>query len=111
MCLRKSPTRTPAFLAANRANAARSTGPRTAQGKRSSAWNALRHGHCSRAGWAAEPQDARDAEAFEAFMKAFRAAVIAVASEAAERSLRERVAPLWTAKRMHARIPGTVLWL
>ncbi|HEV2380863.1 MAG TPA: hypothetical protein VG206_13865 [Terriglobia bacterium] len=100
MCLRKSPTRTPAFLAANRANAARSTGPRTPQGKRASAWNALRHGYRSRAGWAAEPHDARDAEAFEAFMKAFRAAVVPVDGEAAERSLRECVAPLWRTKRL-----------
>ena len=100
MCLRKSPTRTPAFLAANRANAARSTGPRTAQGKRTSAWNALRHGYRSRARWAAEPHDTRDAEAFEAFMKAFRPAVVPVESEAADRSLRECVAPLWRTKRL-----------
>jgi hypothetical protein len=44
MALRKSPTRTPAFLAANRANARKSTGPRTPQGKAQAALNALRHG-------------------------------------------------------------------
>jgi hypothetical protein len=44
MSLRKSPTRTPALLAANRANAHKSTGPRTLEGKRRVGLNALRHG-------------------------------------------------------------------
>ena len=45
MCLRKSPARTPAFLAANRRNAQKCTGPRTPQGKARSALNSLSHGH------------------------------------------------------------------
>ena len=44
MSLRKSPTRTPAFLAANRRNAQRSTGPRTARGKAQSRLNRLQTG-------------------------------------------------------------------
>jgi len=40
--------RTPGQQAASRANAARSTGPRTAAGKRRSAQNALRHGLLAR---------------------------------------------------------------
>jgi len=44
MSLRRSPRRTAAFLAANRANAQKSTGPRTAPGKQRSAANALRTG-------------------------------------------------------------------
>jgi hypothetical protein len=45
MSLRRSPRRTPAFLAANRANAQKSTGPRTAPGKQRSAANAFRTGN------------------------------------------------------------------
>src|SRR5215813_6169861 len=44
MSLRKSPTRTAALLAVNRANAQKSTGPRTLQGKNRVALSALRHG-------------------------------------------------------------------
>ncbi len=44
MPLRQSPLRTPALLAANRANAQKSTGPRTPQGKARVALNALKHG-------------------------------------------------------------------
>jgi hypothetical protein len=48
MSLRKSPTRTPASLAANRANAQKSTGPRTEEGKRRMRLNGLKHGlRCS----------------------------------------------------------------
>ena len=44
MSLRKSPTLTPALLAANRTNAKKSTGPRTVRGKAWSRLNRLRHG-------------------------------------------------------------------
>ena len=44
MSLRKSPTRSPALLAANRANAQKSTGPRTLRGKAQVTLNALKHG-------------------------------------------------------------------
>jgi len=44
VCLRKSPFRSPALLAANRANSLKSTGPRTPQGKARSSLNALEHG-------------------------------------------------------------------
>ena len=44
MSLRKSPTLTPALLAANRQNAKKSTGPRTARGKAWSRLNRMRHG-------------------------------------------------------------------
>ena len=44
MCLRKPPSRTTAFLAANRCNAQKCTGPRTTRGKARSSLNALKHG-------------------------------------------------------------------
>ncbi len=44
MSLRKSPTRSSALLAANRANAQNSTGRRTARGKAQVTLNALKHG-------------------------------------------------------------------
>jgi hypothetical protein len=47
MSLRKSPTMTPARLEANRRNARKSTGPRTAQGKSYSRLNSLREGNRS----------------------------------------------------------------
>lgn len=48
MSLRKSPTLTPELLKANRRNARKSTGPRTARGKAQVRFNALRHGWRSR---------------------------------------------------------------
>ncbi len=42
--LRKSPARTEAFLAANRRNAQKCTGPRTPEGKARSSLNGLKHG-------------------------------------------------------------------
>ncbi len=44
MSLRKSPTRTPTLLAANRRNAKKSTGPKSPLGKAWSRWNRLRTG-------------------------------------------------------------------
>ena len=48
MSLRKSPTRTPAFLEANRRNAQKSTGPWTPRGKAQSCLNRLKTGERSR---------------------------------------------------------------
>jgi hypothetical protein len=48
MSLRKSPTPTPGFLAANRANAQKCTGPRTPAGKARSSLNAIKHGGYAR---------------------------------------------------------------
>ncbi len=47
MPLRKSPTLTPAMLEANRRNARKLTGPRTARGKAQTRMNALRSGERS----------------------------------------------------------------
>jgi hypothetical protein len=48
MSLRKSPTLTPARLAANRRNALKSTGPRTTRGKAQARLNGLRRGEGAR---------------------------------------------------------------
>ena len=48
MSLRKSPERTPAFLAAHRRNALKCTGPNTPTGKARSSLNALKHGRFAR---------------------------------------------------------------
>lgn len=48
MSLRKSPCLTPAFLAACRANAQKSTGPRTDRGKGHIVLNAMKHGRYSK---------------------------------------------------------------
>jgi hypothetical protein len=50
MALRQSPRLTPALLAANRANARHSTGPRTPAGGARVALNPLRHGRYARGG-------------------------------------------------------------
>jgi hypothetical protein len=52
MPLRKSPVRTAALLAANRANAQKSTGPRTPQGKARVSFNSFKHGR-----YAARPEE------------------------------------------------------
>ena len=52
MPLRKSPVRTAALLAANRANALKSTGPRTPQGKARVSFNSFKHGR-----YAARPEE------------------------------------------------------
>ena len=52
MSLRKSPVRTAALLAANRANAQKSTGPRTPQGKARVSFNSFKHGR-----YAARPEE------------------------------------------------------
>jgi hypothetical protein len=48
MSLRRRPTLTPALLAANRANARKSTGPRTVEGKNRIVLNALKDGRYAR---------------------------------------------------------------
>ena len=47
MSLLKPRVMTAARRAANRRNALKSTGPRTARGKATSKLNGMRHGHCS----------------------------------------------------------------
>jgi len=98
MSLRKPPVRTPALVAANRANAAKSTGLRTLRGKQRSSWNALLHGRRSRAAWDRLPHDERDAEAFDTFLEALRLAMLPAESEAGERFLIHKAREIWRFK-------------
>ncbi len=71
MLLRKSRRRTPALLAANRANARKSTGPGTPpQGKSRVALNALRQGLHSQNFLAALVRSSRDAKEFRGLYRA-----------------------------------------
>ncbi len=65
MPLVKSPTMTPRKIRANRANASRSTGPRTAKGRRRVMLNSLRHGERSRAFRATLVKTGQDVELFD----------------------------------------------
>jgi len=65
MSLIKPRTRTPASLAANRANAKKSTGPRSPEGKRRSSQNAFRHGRYARPLWQAMPILGEDPQRFK----------------------------------------------
>jgi hypothetical protein len=99
MSLRKSPARTPAFLAANRANAAKSTGPRTPAGKRASAMNALRHGERSRSALTGAPRTPGEWEEFDALRQALGMAVWIGDTDFARRYLLERTIEFWKTKR------------
>ena len=74
-------------LEANRANAQKSTGPRTAEGKRRSALNAVRHGLTAHVSIMSEP----DREAAEAFIQ----------------PIREELAPVGPVETQYARLFAT----
>ena len=81
MPLRKSPTRAPAFLAANRANAQKCTGPRTPEAKTRVARNALRHGFHARSLLSLLGKSRR---AWDEFIKLYRALDAALLPEETE---------------------------
>jgi len=76
MSLRKSPTRTPALLAANRANAQKCTGPRTPDGKARVALNALRDGLKARDLFFLLAKSRRALEEFSGLYRALDAALL-----------------------------------
>ena len=76
MPLRKSPTRAPAFLTANRANAQKCTGPRTPEGKTRVALNALRHGLKARSFLSHLAKSRRAREEFSGLYRALYAALL-----------------------------------
>ncbi len=103
MPLRKSPTGTPSLLAANRANARKSTGPRTSEGKGRVALNALRHGLYPPNFLPALNKWSR---AFEEFSGLYRALYAALLPDRKGMALLRRTAVhVWATKRQVMRHP------
>lgn len=94
-------------LAANRANARRSTGPRTPQGKAISRYNALKHGILARAviPEALEPYESR--ETFEQLLDAFRDA-FAPANVLEELLIEQIAAAYWRLARLYRAEAGSI---
>ena len=101
MSLRKSPTRTPALLAANRANAVKSTGPRTREGKAQVARNALRHGFQARSFFSLLGRSRRAWEEFNRLYRALDAALLVDEKEIP--LLKETVLKVWAMKQVAMR--------
>ncbi len=103
MPLRKSSTRTPSLLAAKRANARKSTGPRTSGGETRMALNALRHG--------LHPQNFlpalnKSSRAFEQFSGLSRALYAALLPDKKGMGLLRRTAVhVWATRRQVTRHP------
>ena len=104
--LRKSPVRTRALLSANRANALKSTGPRTSRGKHASALNALRHGRRARLSLCWVPQGGREADAFWRFEAQLRDAILPLAGKG-EQHVFEQALSLWITKRLYDRLAAS----
>jgi hypothetical protein len=84
----KSPTMTPGKISANRANASKSTGPRTAQGQRHVMLNSLRHGGRSFAFRANLSKAGQDVELFDWIHERVREEMLAASPQVAERLAR-----------------------
>jgi len=96
--LRKSPTRTPAMLAANRANARKSTGPRTPEGKAQVALRRLLHGRYSPNFLAHFEKSPRDQAEFEGIFRALLQAILPD-NETQLTSVSRTAVAVWAAKR------------
>ncbi len=95
MSLIKSLALTPAKLAANRANARRSTGPRTPRGRQRTRLNALKHGLRSRSFASTVVNSAEDRKKFRQGMVMLSLALVPAGSAA--RKLTEKLARMmWT---------------
>jgi hypothetical protein len=100
MSLRKSPRRTRALRAANRRNSRKSTGPRTAAGKRHSAWNAVRHGQRARASCRCIPLATRELKTFMDFYCNLSDAIIPAKSLVGEQAVLTKALEVWKVKRI-----------
>jgi hypothetical protein len=92
MSLRKYPTRTAALLAANRANAQTSTGPRTLQGMNRVALSALRHGLHAPSFLPAFGKSSRALQEFRGLYLALYAALLPDATDESAMDLLKRTA-------------------
>ena len=101
--LRKSPVRTRALLSANRANALKSTGPRTSRGKHASALNALRHGRRAQLSLCWVPQAGPEGDAFWRFEARLRDAILPLAGQG-DQHVFEQALNLWITKRLYDRL-------
>ena len=99
MSLRRSPRLTPAALAARRANAQKSTGPRTPAGKRRVAWNAMRSGVRTPVSVCCLPFGQADSDAYTALESALRCAIGPAPTERGQNVFNYNVAAVWTVKR------------
>ena len=96
MSLRKSPTTTPAFLAANRANAQKCTGPRTPEGRTRVALNALHHGLKARSFLSHLTKSRRARQEFKGHYRALYAALLP--NETGIHLLKRTVLRVWAMK-------------
>jgi hypothetical protein len=100
MPLRKSPRRTRALLAANRRNSRKSTGPRTAAGKRHSAWNAVRHGRRARPSCRCIPLATRELKKFMDFYCKLSDAIMPAENLVGEQAVLAKALEAWKVKRI-----------
>jgi len=103
MSLRRPPTRTPALLAANRANAQKSTGPHTPEGKNRVALSALRHGSSAPDFLSTLAKSSRAWEEFSALYRALYAALLPDQTDEGTDLLSRAVLRVWAMKQYWTR--------
>ena len=101
--LRKPPRRSAALLAAKRANALKSTGPRSQAGKRRSSINAWRHGWRTQVTASCKPEGGPEALAFANFKEVLRGAILPAENDLGRNVLASTATGAWKVKRNYDR--------